>query len=205
MNYRKMNANATADFAGNVATLLAGTQLSAIDVNVRNDLLAALGTLPASLSTAAADQMAAYDRAIATTSVRDDIKAVVDTIMSQVSASLRAGLASKEQFDLCGFDYPFGTRSRKVPSAPTDLSAFGSSNGVNKCRFRGNNKPGSVSYEIWRREGRDGVWALLKTATKQSFVDSPVTPGQYYEYKVRAIAPTATSAFSGTAVVYGVA
>ncbi len=32
----------------------------------------------------------------------------------------------------------------------------------------------------------------------------PVTPGQYYEYKVRAAAPKSVSNFSNSAVVYGV-
>jgi hypothetical protein len=198
-----MNANATADFAENVATLLGGTELSAIDSNVRTDLLTAIGTLPASLATAAADSMVAHDEAIAATSAQTDLKAELDTILGQVAANLRAGLAPKEQFDLCGFDYPFGPRSRKIPAAPTDLSAFGTSNGLNTGRFKGNNTPGSVQYEIWRRQGDEGEWMLLKTTTKQSFSDTPVTPGQYYEYKVRAIAATAVSAFSGTAVVYG--
>jgi hypothetical protein len=204
MNFRKMDANATADFAENIATLLGGTELSAIDSNVRTDLLTAIGTLPASLATAAADAMVARDEAIAATSVRDEIKIELDTILGQVAANLRAGLAPKAQFDLCGFDYPFGVRSRTVPNAPTDLSAFGTSNGLNTGKFTGNNRHGSVQYEIWRREGDEGEWMLLKTTTKQSFSDTPVTPGQYYEYKVRAIAATAVSAFSGSAVVYGV-
>jgi hypothetical protein len=204
MNYRKLDANATADFAENVATLLGGTELSAIDSNVRADLLTAIGTLPASLSTAAAGKVVAYDQAIAATSARDDIKIELDTILGRVAANLRAGLAPKDQFDLCGFDYPFGVRSRKIPDAPTDLSAFGTSNGLNAGRFQGNNPHGTVQYQIWRREGHEGDWMLLDTTSKQSFSDSPVVPGQYYEYKVRAKAATATSAFSGTAVVYGV-
>lgn len=204
MNYRQMDANSTADFAENVATLLGGTELTAIDSNVRTDLLTVIGTLPASLATAAADAMVARDQAIAATSVRDEIKAELDTILGQVSASLRAGLAPKDQFDLCGFDYPFGPRPRVIPNAPTDLSAFGTSNGLNTGKFKGNNRHGSVQYEIWRREGDEGEWMLLKVTTKQAFSDSPVTPGQYYEYKVRAISATAVSAFSGTAVVYGV-
>ena len=77
------------------------------------------------------------------------------------------------------------------------------SNGVNKLRFDGNNGWSRIQYEIWRREGRSGSWMLLSTTSKQSFTDTPVVPGQFYEYKVRALAATAVSAFSGTAVVYG--
>ena len=204
MNYRQMNAAATADFAENVATLLGGTELSAIDPAIRTDLLTLIGTLPADLAAAQADVVVQHDQAKASVSARDAIKYDLDTVLSQVAANLRAGLAPKEQFDLCGFTYPFGERTRVVPVAPTNLSAFGTSNGVNTGRFTGNNKHGSVQYEIWRREGDDGDWMLLKTTTKQSFSDAPVTPGQYYEYKVRARAASEVSAFSGTAVVYGV-
>lgn len=203
MNYRLLNGSATADFAANVATLLGGTELSALDNSFRTSMLAAIGTLPDSLAAAQAECMAIRDQAIAATSVRNALKDELDIIMSQVAAGLRAGLAPKAQFDLCGFGYPFGPRPRVVPAAPTALSAFGLSNGVNSIRFFGNNRPGRVSYEIWRREGRDGQWMLLKTTTKQSHSDTPVVPGQYYEYKARTQAATAVSAFSGTAVVYG--
>ena len=205
MDYRKLDANATADFADNVATQLAGTALTAIDAAVRTDLQALIGTLPADLSSAAADAMVQRDQAMAATSARDALKFELDTVLSQVAANLRAGLAPKEQFDLCGYTYPFGPRPRVIPAAPTDLSAEGSSNGLNQGRFTGNNNYGSVRYEIWRREGDEGAWMLLKTTTKQSFSDEPVTPGQYYEYKCRAVSATDVSAFSGTAVVYGVA
>jgi hypothetical protein len=203
MDIHRMDAAMTADFAENIATLLGGTELSAIDAGVRTDLLTLMGTLPAGLASAQADVLVKQDQAIAAVSARNDIQEILITVLGQVAAQLRAGLAPKEQFDLCGFNYPFGVRSRVIPNAPTGLSAFGTSNGLNTGRFTGNNKTGSCAYEIHRREGDEGPWMLLKTTTKQSFSDSPVTPGQYYEYKVRAIAATETSAYSGTAVVYG--
>ena len=202
MNHRQMNAGMTADVAENVATLLGGSELSAIDAGVRADLAAALGTLPAELAAAQAEVLVQYDQAIAAVSVRNRIKGEIDRILSQVSMNLRAGYAPKAQFDLCGFGYPFGPRSRVIPAAPTDMSVEGTSNGVNKGRFTGNNRAGSVQYEIWRREGHMGEWMLLTITGKQSFKDSPILPGLYYEYKVRARAATAVSAFSGTAKVY---
>lgn len=84
------------------------------------------------------------------------------------------------------------------------MSAFGYSNGVNKIRFSGNNRNGRVNYEIWRRHGDTVGWSLHATTKRQRFTDTPVTPGQYYEYKVRAAAATNTSNFSNAAVVYGV-
>jgi hypothetical protein len=58
-------------------------------------------------------------------------------------------------------------------------------------------------YEIWRRHGDEGPWGIIATTRKQAFADTPVTPGQYYEYKVRAVAAKSTSNYSNSAVVYG--
>lgn len=45
----------------------------------------------------------------------------------------------------------------------------------------GNNQPGSVMYEVWRRHGDTVDWYFLKVTKKQRATDTPVTPGQYYE------------------------
>jgi hypothetical protein len=74
-----MNAAATSDFAENVATLLGGTELSAIDAGVRTDLLTLIGTLPADLAAAQADVLVQQDQAVASVSARDAIKADLDT------------------------------------------------------------------------------------------------------------------------------
>lgn len=100
--------------------------------------------------------------------------------MSQVKNALLAGLATKDQYDLCGFDYREFSTGPYQAQDPTELSAFGYSNGVNAMKFRGNNNLNSVVYEIWRRHGDTAAWALLATTKKQSFTDTPVTPGQYY-------------------------
>ena len=68
MNYRQMNAAATVDFAENVATLLGGTALTAIDAAVRTDLLTLIGTLPADLAAAQADVVVQTDEARASVS-----------------------------------------------------------------------------------------------------------------------------------------
>lgn len=46
MNYRRLSDNDLADFALNVAALLGGTQLTAINTAVRTSLATAIGTLP---------------------------------------------------------------------------------------------------------------------------------------------------------------
>jgi fibronectin type 3 domain-containing protein len=90
-----------------------------------------------------------------------------------------------------------------VAAEPSDLAAEGRSDGANYLTWTSNNKYGTVVYEIWRLHGDTAPWALHATTKKQSFTDTPVTPGQVYNYKVRAVAATNQSNYSNTAVVYG--
>jgi hypothetical protein len=203
MNFRTLGENDLADFAENVKTLLGGTDLAAIDPNVRADLESAIGTLPATLDAQTGDAFIKEDERKAAISSRNVTRGQVIALMSQVRDALRAGLAPKKEYDLCGFDYPKTPPSTYVASDPTALSAFGYSNGVIRGRFSGNNKPGRVTYEIWRREGDEGPWGLHMTTRRQNFMDAPVIPGRYYEYKVRATAAKSVSNFSNSAVVYG--
>ena len=205
MNFRKLSDKDLADFAANVLTLLGGTQLKAIDTSVRTKLVTALGTLPVDLSSQSATAGVAEATRKAAISTKNTMRFEVEGILAQVKSALRAGVAPKDQYDLCGFDLRSPVFGPYVPADPTELSAFGYSNAVNVVKWKGNNRSGSVAYEVWRRQGDTGTWALLATTKKQTFTDAPVTPGQYYEYKTRALAAKSVSHFSNSAVVYGVA
>jgi hypothetical protein len=204
MSLRDLSDNQIADLAANAATLLAGTEISAVDSHVRADLVTALGTMPADLITQAADAVVVETAKRAALSTRDATYAAIVAWFGRLRDALRLGLAPKKQFDLCGIDYP-GPRSAKyVAQDPTDMSVKGFSNGVNTGVFSGNNKIGMVVYEIWRREGDDGAWHKHLLTKKQRFTDTGITPGQYYEYRVKAVATQTESNFSNSAVVYGV-
>ena len=203
MNYRNLTPEEKVQFAENVATLLGGTDLSAIDAAVRTDLLTAMGTLPADLDAADAEAFVAAAQSKASTEARNAAADQVDTVLKSVRDYLIAGNAPKEQFDLCAFDIPATTKTVVVAQTPTTLGVLGYSNHVNKGKFTGNNTPGSVVYEVHRREGDEGPWGLRLQTKKQTFSDVDVTPGQYYEYKVRAVAAKNVSEFSNSAVVYG--
>ncbi len=203
MNFRTLNENELADFAANVTALLGGTQLTAIDENVRSALSLTIGTLPATLGSQAAQAAIAEGERKAAVSARNATRKRVRDLMSQVRDALKAGLAPKLQYDLCGFDFP-AARSTYEAQDPSELSAFGYSNGVNRIRFSGNNKPGRVVYEIWRRHGDTVDWGMHALTRKQIITDTGITPGQYYEYNVRAVAAKSVSNFSNSAVVYGV-
>jgi hypothetical protein len=192
-----------AQFSENVATLLGGTSLTAIDAAVRADLLTALGTNPADLIAADTDALVQFAQSKAATASRNVIVDTTAGVMRNVRDFLIAGNAPKEQFDLCLFDYPFGPKSAIIAQIPSNLGVIGYSNQVIKGQFTGNNKSGTVVYEIWRREGDEGAWGLHLQTKKQSFSDPGVTPGQYYEYKVRAVAARNASDFSNTSVAYG--
>jgi hypothetical protein len=192
-----------AQMAENVQTRLGGTDLSAIDAAVRADLLTAIGTLPADLAAQDALAVVSTTDTRAAFAARAVIEAATAARMRNVRDFLVAGEAPKEQFDMCGFDYPFGPRAIVIAQIPSDLAVEGFSNHENRGRFKGNNKSGSVSYEVWRREGDEGPWVLRLSTRKQRFTEFDATPGQYYEYKIRAVAARNVSGFSNSAVVYG--
>ena len=162
-----------------------------------------IGGLPVTLADQAAQVAIIEGERKGAVSARNATRSQIWVLMSRVRDALKAGVAPKKQYDLCGFDYP-ASRSMYEAQDPTNLSAFGYSNGVNTVRFKGNNKPGQVIYEMWRRHGDTAGWALHATTRKQSFTDTGIVPGQYYEYRVRAVAAKTVSNFSNSAVVYGV-
>jgi hypothetical protein len=202
MNFRILGDNDLSDFAANVYDQLRGAEITAIDPNVRNELVAAIGVLPGTLAMQTADAAVAEDSRKAAFSARNDTKFQLQALMSQVRDALKAGLAPKKQYDLCGFDYA-KDRSIIIAQAPTNLVATGTSNGVNRLTFNGNNRTGTVVYEIWRLHGDTVPFSIIATTKKQLYTDTPVTPGEYYNYKVRAVAASNASEFSNVAVVYG--
>ena len=202
MKLRSLTKHDLASFAENLVTLLAGTELSAIDSHVRADLVAAFGTMPATLATQTDAATVAEDVKRSANSDRNDTTALVQDVSARVRDALTAARAPKGQFDLAGFDYPFTTANTYTAQTPTALSGFGTSNGVNTIAFTGNNKR-NVVYEIWRRQGDTAQFSIVATTKRQDHEDRGVTPGQYYEYKVRAVASSNVSNFSNSAVVYG--
>ena len=88
----------------------------------------------------------------------------------------------------------------EILSAPSSILATAQPGGMIRLEFSGGT---AGEYEIWRRHGDSGEWGLHATTGSGTFEDSPVKPGQYYEYKVRAKSDAAESEFSQSAVAYG--
>lgn len=203
MDFRRLSENDLSSFVENIKELLAGPELSAIDPAVRAALLIEIGTLPEDLATQTADAEVAKAVRSAAVTVRNGTLRRTRKVTARVRGLLETADAPKAQFDLCGFDYAADPVGMYVAQNPTELSAVGYFNGVNRLKFKGNNKRRRVVYQIWRRTSRDTAFGMHGTTTKQSFSDDPVTPGQFYEYKVRAVAPKSDSQFSNPAIVYG--
>ncbi|HMT09199.1 MAG TPA: hypothetical protein PKA82_14440 [Pyrinomonadaceae bacterium] len=202
MDYRKLSDAELVDFSRNVKTSLDGGLVTGLDPAIATDLARLLDPLNISFETAIEDSVvrdAAKKTAFADKqTLREDIK----LILAKVRNNLVAAECPRRSYEACGFNYP-KPPTTILAEAPTDLAAAGTSNGVTRLQFFGNNKVGTVVYEMWRRAGDDGEWGVLGVTKKQTYIDSPVTPGQFYEYKVRAVAATNTSHFSNSAVIYG--
>lgn len=202
MNYRKLSDADLVDFAKNVESNLTGHKVACLDNAAADDLAATLTPLNATFETKIEESAASEAATQAVNAEKRIQRAQVEERLGTVQDFLTANKGLEADYDRCGFNYP-KAKSTVVANDPTELTAFGTSNGVNSLAFKGNNKSGSVVYEIWRRHGDEGPWGIIATSKKQNYADTPVTPGQYYEYKVRAVASKSTSNYSNSAVVYG--
>ncbi len=204
MDFRRLSDSELADFAQNVLTRLGGTELTAVNPAIRTQLATAIGPLPANFQDQISEAAVLASQRKAAVSVKNASREQLTELLAQTRNTLVAARAPRPEFDLCGFNYRDTSAEVYKANDPSDVSAFGYSNGVNKLSFKGNNRVGSVVYEIWRRHGDTAQWALHATTKKQMFTDAPVQPGQFYEYRVRAKATNSVSNFSNSAVVYGV-
>jgi hypothetical protein len=203
MDFRRLGDLDLAGFATNVMTQLGGSSMAAIDSHVSSALATSFGSLPATLETEAAAAAVAREASRAAVAQKNQTRRELIALLRRVRDTLTANNAPKDQYAIAGFDYADLVPTAYSAQDPTDLSAFGYSNGVITLRFTGNNKPSRVVYEIWRRHGDTVGWGIHALTRRQRYVDTPVTPGQYYEYKVRAVAAKSVSNFSNSAVVYG--
>jgi fibronectin type 3 domain-containing protein len=202
MDYRRLSDADLVDFSKNVEQQLTDHNVDGIDNTLADTLAATLTGLNAPFETSieqSVQQTAEKQSVVAgKQATRDDLLAKLATVRNY----LVAAESPKKAYEVCGFNFP-KDRSAVVAADPTDLAASGTSNGVNRLVWNGNNKTGSVIYEIWRLQGDTEPFRLLGTTRKQVYIDTPVTPGSYYNYKVRAVAARSVSNFSNVAVVYG--
>ena len=202
MDYRKLSDADLVDFSKNVKMSLDGGLVTGLDPTLAADLSRLFDPINTTFEAAIEDgvvKTAVKQSAIADKqSIREDVL----VRLAKVRNYLVAAECPRRAYEACGFTFP-KPPTTILAEAPSDLAAAGTSNGVTRLQFNGNNRLGSVTYEMWRRAGDEGEWGVLGITKKQAYIDSPVTPGQFYEYKVRAVAATNTSHFSNSAVIYG--
>ncbi len=202
MNPRSLSRPAVVDFARNAAKALADGKITGISPAEAAEMAATLTTATDKL--AASDEKvdstrSAYHEATEEASVDE---AGVVNILTGLKFKMRGVHSTADEYKAAGFDPP--ARSKRVdPETPTNLSATGYSNGVNRLKYRGNNPAGTVIYTIQARPSLTDEWAIIGSTHKQSFKHTPVSPGQFYQYRVRADASIGrTSAWSNETVVY---
>jgi hypothetical protein len=203
MNPRALTREEVAEFARNVLAALAAGKVKGFSPEQVAELSASLTAALERLASAdlkAVEAKTVYHAAITDAS---QAEAEVNTILTDIKFGMRSARSGAEEYKALGFDPPAEPGRIIEPQAPTDLTATGFSNGVNVLKFTGNNVPGRVTYAIEARESRDGDYVMIGLTRKQTFKHTPVTPGQFYQYRVRSEATRGlVSAWSNEAVVY---
>lgn len=201
MDFRRANAAVLVDFTRNVVGRLSGHEIECLPDDVADTLAAELQQLNDAFESDIARSIELETLLRSVYASRKRRQPQIVSKLSNVLKHLTAKRATDADLELCGFKTR-KTWTRVIAQDPGDLVVTGSETGVNKLRFKGNNRRNSVRYEVYRRKSPADEWTFLGLTPQQSFVDKPVVPGQFYEYKVRALASTTTSNFSDSAVVY---
>lgn len=201
MDYTRLTDAQLAGFAKNVVSNLAAHEIGGIPDTVADALVAEVGPVSVEFDNDIEEGLQLKAQMQALNARKRSRRAEILRGIVRVKKNMRAAGCTETEYKKLGFTYrrPWTPVTAQTPAK---LSVAGLSHGVNVLTFTGNNER-RVTYEIWRRDGKGAKWAVIGGARQQTFEDKPVTPGQYYEYKIRAIAAKSVSSFSNTAVVYG--
>ncbi len=204
MNPNKVNRATLVDFATNLATAVADgkvTGFSAPQNTAFSDALTDANAVLAAADLASVEALAAYSGAVHTA---QDAQDAVLLIVQNIKDSMKGVNSPGVDYANCGYDVPVFTRGTVIPQTPSELAAFGYSNARNELSWVGNNLPGSVTYVIEAIIGDTAPYVVVGTTRQQKWEHTPVIPGEFYQYRVRAQAARNNfSAWSNTAVVYG--
>jgi hypothetical protein len=203
-DFRRLPRPALVDFANNSATGVANGKITGFNPAQNTSVSDALTDAAAELATAEMNAVTTRAAALEAMALAQEKAAVVVKLLSELKFGLRSVDAPADQYDALGFTPPDTIRTVVIPMTPSGLEAAGFSNGTNQLTWKGNNISGSVTYGIEVKIGDTAPYVLLATTTKQSYKHVGVTPGQFYQYRVRAQASrNQISDWSNEAVVYG--
>ncbi|MBS1712734.1 MAG: fibronectin type III domain-containing protein [Armatimonadetes bacterium] len=101
-----------------------------------------------------------------------------------------------------GLTVPGGGSGTIPVFTPLDLSATGSSNGVNSLKWKRNGNVSGTMYVIEASYDGTNTWAIVDTSTRTKFEHADQVPGRFVRYRVYAKRGQKKSNPSGTASVY---
>ena len=204
MEPRSLNRFELVDFTTNAATGVANGKVTGFLAAQNTSVSDALTDANAILAAANLDAVESRAAWLETTQIANDAAAEVQKLLQELKYGMKSVESPSSDYDAIGFDPPVISRSIVTPQTPTQLAATGFSNGINSLTFVGNNLTGSVTYVVEAKIGDTAPYTIVGTCTKQFFDHIGVTPGQFYQYRVRAqAARNLVSAWSNEAVVYG--
>jgi hypothetical protein len=204
MDHRALNRPSLIDFARNSAAGLAAGKVPGFlpaQAEMFADLLIALAD---ELEGNQSDAIAKRSAAQGATSLAQQNASRLTKVLSQLKFGMRSVGAASDQFYALGFNAPDNVHHRIRAEMPTALDATGFSYGVNKLSWTRNNPNGSVMFVIEYKTSRQGPYSYLATVTSRKYEHKNVTPGQFYQYRVKAVTLGGDeSDWSNEAVVYG--
>ncbi len=204
MNPRKLDRSQLVDFTTNAATGVADGKVSGFLAAQNTAISDALTDANALLAAANLSAVEARADSLEATQIAQDAADEVQRLLQDLKYGMKSVESPSSDYDAIGFDPPAESRSIVTPQTPTELAATGTSNGVNTLNFVGNNPNGAVTYVIEAKIGDTAPYVMVGMATKQTFKHTGVTPGEFYQYRVRAQAARGlVSDWSNEAVVYG--
>lgn len=203
-NPNKMTRADLVNFAANLATAVANGMVSgflAAQNTAFSDAVTDANALLDANETDAVNSLATYQMEV---HEAQDAAVALRLLIQNVKDAMRAVNSPGSEYVALGFDMPVFDRQVVIPETPTDLAAFGTSNGVNQLSFVSHNIPGTVTFAIQAIIGDTADYILVGTTTQQKWNHLGVVPGQFYQYRVRAqAARNVVSDWSNEAVVYG--
>jgi hypothetical protein len=200
---KTMSAEELVDFITNLSTGVANGKVPGFLAAQNTSISDALTDINAELAAANLGATTTMAAALEAKGTQSSLYASAQSMISDTKFGVRSVNSEPSVYEALGFDPPDTTRSSITPKAPTDLVAAPFAPGTNMLRWRGNNES-RVTYIIEEKHGDTADWAMIGTSTSQKFRHTPVTSGEYYNYRVRAQGSRSQqSEWSNTAVCYG--
>jgi hypothetical protein len=205
MNPRDVSRFELVDFTTDAATGVANGKVTGFLAVQNTSISDALTDANAVLAAANLTATEARSAAQAATLTALNAQETVLKLLSELKFAMRGVDSPAVDYEALGLDPPDTVRSIVQPNAPTDLVGIRYSDHTNQLTWRGNNSSGSVAYIIEAKIGDTAPYVMVGTCTAQKFKHTGVTPGEFYEYRVKAqSARGIASEYSNLVVLYGI-